>query len=683
MTLNHKQLKLPKDFTSNVNRARMQLTFHKGKHTIASICEVLGLNVPRKYEPTQIADTATFNRITKTYERWYQRNQNWTLPGKKTVKESPTSNPVLNQSEEVQCEDPIEEDFRPDRNPKQRCTLMPFQAKVESNIWRDFVRSGRTGVLIPMKVGYGKTYTYGQFIRDAYDSGWIAKHKRFAPFPVVIATKSSIVEQTCRVMEEDFGLKVPSEVMVVNYEMLRSKFGEMFIDEETVVENGEPTVKYTWRPFLNPVVLVLDEYHSVKNLDSAQSKICQAFNDIPVKEKIIISSSATPFSKVSSAKVFAVSTGHKWKNLDRELTLTNENWPAFSKHIAYPASPDEFNKAAIKRLLKEMRPYIYAPKNVRPKHKSINNVVVIDFETQKDQDDYNIAWEKYLEEKAKIEGGAAEGKGIYQLVMFQKFRQAAELIKAPYIARRMFDSNRLGMAPIAAFNFKPSIAKALLTLHRDFRVQRDRICLVWGGDARLSSAERISPEEMQQIMSRASEGEDVDLKMLRKILAQLQFDNMGLANLPRELELGVQNKDKRQEEIDRFQSGYGQYCMFTFGAGGAGLSLHNCTPKTKQRRGYHSSTYNEMEAEQALGRGHRINSITDTEQSILVFRNTIEQKVLGRMFTKKGCLDIVMKHTDESVYHDREAEDVLKITADGEEETIREDEIEEMVNARD
>jgi len=212
----------------------------------------------------------------------------------------------------------------------------------------------------------------------------------------------------------------------------------------------------------------------------------------------------------------------------------------------------------------------------------------------------------------------------------------------------------------------------------------DRTC--WG---LIGKTKKTKRQEQKEVITKSS--------MMMELLGELGMDLDELTlgdvedyvdDVPDDtisagLRLGIQSIPERQREIDCFQSGKSQYCMFTFGAGGAGLSLHHSEPKLKPRRGYHAASYNEMETEQAFGRGHRINSLSDTEQSILVFRNTIEQKVLGRMFQKKNCLDVVMRHTDESVYHDREADDILAITAEGEEETIREEEIEEMINSKD
>jgi len=452
-------------------------------------------------------DTKQLNRVIKLYERWYFRKGNFSLP-RKVVKENNS------QAEtELIVSEPNEEDSSiPERNPLQKCELYPFQLKLAKSIYKAFL-GGDYGALLRMNVGDGKTYVFGQVIRWLYDSGWIVKHKQFAPFPVCVFTKASIVEQTSRDLESEFGLQVPQEVLVINYEALRSKFGSMFIEEKTKVVYGDVVKSYHWRPFLNPVFVVLDEYQCLKNTDSTQSEIIQALNEVGTNnffehgQKVneyfqhppcILSSSATPFSRVSSAKVFAVSTRKKFKNLSLDLQLTNNSWTAYARKISDPSAPEEFCKAAVKRLVKDLRPYIYSPTHVYRKHKSINDTMLIDFETPEERQKYNDAWETYLQEKSKIQSSGCKNESLLILVQFLKFRQAAELIRARSLARMMYNSHRQGNAVVSAMNFKPSIAKTIYYLNQDYNISRDQISIIWGGDARFTgNQERISPKEIQ------------------------------------------------------------------------------------------------------------------------------------------------------------------------------------------
>jgi SNF2 family DNA or RNA helicase len=121
--------------------------------------------------------------------------------------------------------------------------------------------------------------------------------------------------------------------------------------------------------------------------------------------------------------------------------------------------------------------------------------------------------------------------------------------------------------------------------------------------------------------------------------------------------------------------------MFTFGAGGAGLSLHHRWEFLRPRRTFISCTYNEMEHEQAIGRAHRINSLSDTEQSTVLYRGTIEQRVLARRIQKGSCLNVVMQHTDLLNYDD--ADKILGMTAVEDVEELGEDEFKKIVEEED
>jgi len=349
-----KSLELRK-FLLAANSARTAVTFKKVK-TLTEACALAGVAVPRKYNPESTPDVKTLNKIVKTYERWYRRHKNFDLP-RKVKREDPKDLGSVrdNQGSSEDFDIPV-----PPRNPLQKCTLYPFQEREAKKIWNHLIHSNNSGAMLRMNVGDGKTFVFGQVIRWLYDSGWVEKHKEFSVFPVVVLTKATIVEQTSRDLEDEFGLKVPDEVLVINYDSLRASFGKTYINTKTIVENGDVKTEYIWRPLLHPCFFVLDEYQALKNTESAQSEIAQAINNISPAPKILCSS-ATPFSRVTSAKVFAVSTHKKFHHVGLDLELTNNNWLSYAKNIAFPSAPEEFNKASIQRLVKDLKPYIFSP----------------------------------------------------------------------------------------------------------------------------------------------------------------------------------------------------------------------------------------------------------------------------------------------------------------------------------
>jgi len=131
-------------------------------------------------------------------------------------------------------------------------------------------------------------------------------------YPVVFVTRASIVEQTERVLRDQFGLKLGTEVDVTNIDQFRCKFGEQFVKEKILRVGDTESVVFEWNPMNAPGLLIIDESHGVKNIESTQSRIFQAFNELDGERHRQIHSSATLFTRVIEAKCFAVATRLKW-----------------------------------------------------------------------------------------------------------------------------------------------------------------------------------------------------------------------------------------------------------------------------------------------------------------------------------------------------------------------------------
>ena len=114
----------------------------------------------------------------------------------------------------------------------------------------------------------------------------------------------------------------------------------------------------------------------------------------------------------------------------------------------------------------------------------------------------------------------------------------------------------------------------------------------------------------------------------------------------KDFELGPQSLKARQRDIDKFQFGKSLCCIFTFKAGGVGLSLHHEFPHTKQRVVILTPTYSAMEMVQGLGRCPRITSLSDTSQVIVFYLGTIEQHVAARVSIKLKCLQKAVRQRE-------------------------------------
>lgn len=576
----------------------------------------------------------------------------------------------------------------PPKNKAQEAELYYFQENAAKETFWKAIKENKPCVLCPAKTGDGKTFYAGQLLRWLFDCGFCSDEKNFSPWKVLYVTKATITEQTKEDLLLGFGLKQTIDVTVTNYEQLRAALGEMMIEDHVVVEDGIPRHIYKWRKFLHPLIFVWDECHSLKNEGAIQSQIAAAVNDLPEGSTFQLFMSATPFSRVAHAKCFAVATRKEFAGaLGGKFKITNAEWPRIAKRIASPANPEDYCKAAIKRLLREFSDYIVPFRNVRRKHKSHLITEVMDFETEADKAAYRKAWEYYLEQKAKIMGAGDDLKNsrFLILVQFLKFRQAAELIRSFTMARRMYEAWHMGgFAPVYAANFKASIAKTVSILCSDFNVPRSKISLIWGGDAAYGGGGKdklYTKEQIHDILAACIRGEDVPLKTLKTIQAQLTAEGAGLADLPAEYELGAQSRKERWSEIQKFQSGESQFCFFSYKSGGAGLSLHQNKPTLRPRKQFNSPTYNEMEMQQAEGRTLRLTSLSDVDIITMVYRGTIEVPVMQRVTAKRQCLNVVMGHGTDKVIageiadaHSRELEAIINMLDTRSEEEKRQEE---------
>jgi hypothetical protein len=351
--------------------------------------------------------------------------------------------------------------------------------------------------------------------------------------------------------------------------------------------------------------------------------------------------------------------------------VNQSSWPSWARNVASPAAPDEYVEAAVDRLMDKLHPYVVDVKNVRPQFDARNGIKMIEFDTKEEREYYQKAFDRYLEAVGKLEASDGPNTQFLILVEWLKFRQAAEFCRCETLAKMMRYNVQEGFAAVAAMCFKPSMAKTAYILNTKFGVPRAQISLIWGGSASFTQQEgkRVSKEEIIATLSAAARGEAVDSKLLKRIKQQLIYDSEGLGNLPTDLDLGPQDYKKRQIEIDRFQSGQSHYCLFNFKSGGVGLSLHHCDDMTKQkvrrkkesgyayvedipsiptrpRRVLLTPTFSAIELVQGLGRAARITSLSDTEQIMLFYRGTIEERVAAAVSQKLKCLKKVVRQRE-------------------------------------
>ena len=584
--------------------------------------------------------------------------------------------------------------YTPSLNVSPSLSLLWFQKKAIAELKKKIVDEKRSGVLLILDAGYGKTFIMYGLMRWLVDIDWFTG-KTISHIKQIYITPSTILEQSDRVAKSKFNLHDGFDYELINIEVLRSKAGKFWIKEELRIIDGEEVVTFRWKPMINPPIIFLDESQKAKNSDAKVTKIISAYNDLP-KNNTLVAFSATPFSTIAQAKYFAVAThrplGPQY-GFPEGTVLTNATWPTYAALMAAPAKPTDFNEAAIERLMDDLKDWIVEPKGIRPQFRPNNMVKTVDFRTEEERIFYITAWQRFLEEMAKIKKEIDEER--YRFVILLKYAMAAEESKADLYVDEMIASAKRGKAPACAVKFKCTIIKMVQKLDK-LGISRDKISLIWGGgQTQLTQKQKAKAKikEQRDVMEAAG----VDVDELMETMELDKVDDRILMNLPVHLRLGPQDLDQRQEEIDRYQRGDSTYAIYTFKAGGVGLSLphsdelcSNWNVKkegfnewykkneieklvqsnkllrgharrkesgyayeedipfitTKPRELFSSVTYSEMDMAQSLKRCARINSLSITDQTMFLWRNTIETDIYHILLHKTRSLDKVRKLGD-------------------------------------
>lgn len=519
--------------------------------------------------------------------------------------------------------------------------------------------------------GSGKTYSIGAVLRRLLDDGWHKKNS-MSPWPIVYVTKASVVTQTRRVLETEFGIDTLNEVTVLGIDQLRARFGKMFVQENMEIIGGEEVYSYKWSPMINPKLIVWDEGHALKNHTSTQHKIALSYSDLHGVYQLF--SSATPATRVSEFKCFAIACKIHYNIPGLGNVLINsKTWNDFAAYIAR-GDQYEYNQAACDRMTDILEPYIVRMKGIKPQFHARNRTELISFISKEGRDFYNSAEQRFKARKAKAEGRIADGVGskLEILVALQQYNIAAESNpdRARIIVSRMIEDVKNGFSPACAFKHKISVSKCLKLMFDEFKVPRSLVSVIWGGGA-------IKLTDKAKAKKAITGNSDLEEALAAKGITLegigLDVDIQEEIKFPPEFKLGgTQTQEQRQIEIDRFQKGLTRYCFFTMKSGGVGLSLHHTDamlplnqrarrkesgyvyeediPKipTRPRKLYSAPNYSAIDMVQVLGRCPRITSLSDTEQILLFFRGTIEEDVEFICNNKLRCLSKVVRNPNDS-----------------------------------
>lgn len=527
------------------------------------------------------------------------------------------------------------------------------QPQAARELWSMIEKSYPAFMLIA-EPGIGKTYIIGAIVKNFIEQGLIEKSGTHAPWPVFYITRATIKAQTEGVLKDGFNLDTTNTVNVYNIEFLRSMLGTTFVKEQLVIKEGIEELKFKWKLNIHPVLVIWDECQALARDISIQTQIAISLSELGYTEGNIrvtqVFVSATPFSKISETKCFSIATKKSWDHYGQMKMITEDTWNNFASDMSYPFEPDQYSEEAIKNYMAFMSDRIVEVKDIKLKHKSYISSQKISFQSDVEREEYQKAFDRWEEMKAKLESDDTidtATKRFSILAQFTIFRRAAEVAKRYHTADFIDLCWDRGFAAGAGFAFKAGISAVTRILIEERGWARKDISLIWGGAT-------------EALTKRAKLLNKLKSKGLDKVLAgmNISLEDLDLDNIRQKTEdeyafekrhgLLTQKPEDREAERLRFQRQESKCLLFSYKAGGVGLSAHHEKqyPNSRPRRGIFTPIYSEKEMLQAFGRLPRITSESDTYQLVTYYEGTIEVDVIKRLIMKLKCARHVGRKTD-------------------------------------
>jgi len=532
-----------------------------------------------------------------------------------------------------------------------KITLFPEQQSVYEECKRIFWKDKTSNIVIQDgDTGSGKTFVAAALCHHIIANKlWRTPEMPFdLPYRILINTPNSVIEQFKRVLE-DFGLGeyIGTLIMVTSYSQMVSSFGKLFYTEEYdpyAEDPDEPRLKLN--ELTKPYAYIADEFHRLGNRETKQSKFALALADSPNPPRIL-AMSATPWVTVDNSRFAVIASRRRYFG----MLVKGDNFNLFAKNIC--KEPNKPNIEAAKRLRAQLSDIIVSFPYVKWKAKAVNQVLIVDFAKDSHRKAVEDAFEVYLEAKRKAGENTKFGR-FEEAVALGQYRKATEPFRIPAIVERTMDDIKNGYACIISGSFRKTIADGVTQLIAA-GLKRNQISVIWGGKRQWNKKLLLSEDEREELLMRALRGEMLDPYEIRRLQETMNFQSERLiagetpeeqeARILAQLDLnlyGTQSAKQRQEEIDRYQSGEALVALFTLPAGNVGLSLDQCRPDLRPRRGYHAPCYIGSDAKQALGRGLRRATVSDVYQWMCFMRGTVEEyHVAPRMDIKLKCIAAV------------------------------------------
>lgn len=503
-------------------------------------------------------------------------------------------------------------------------------------------------VIVPLEGGEGKSVIGWGLVDYWQNNGWFGHPCAHLINKSFFLTKSSVTINMTRRAKACGVANVNQTVMVLSHTQLASNAWACYFREVEVDHYRIKTKEFQY-VLPPPAIIIIDECQDYKKPTSLKSKYLLAIVKAGVAAgSVFIFMSATPWVTVNDTWLFCIATGRSFHG----EKITMETFPAMARAIAAQAgvSPDEHDEKAMKAFRAEFNDcYVIPPRDPR-KFKAMNDVMLCDFQSQAERDFYNSTMARYDEERRRM---GKDGE-VNKMTIFGKKRHAEERIKCPTFATEMKKSHYNGFAPVCGVCTQDAVKEITRLLVFEHGVPRSKISVIWGGEKIISKADitkQVGEEFMRDIgsyvvrylqtpKSLTADETAATRKYLQWVKEQARFDEDENQQASRHkelmtLKLDRQSLDQRQDEIDRFQNGDTEYCIFTLSAGGVGVDLDQQLEHVRPREGFFTICYWAEEFMQALYRTMRIATLSNVRQHIVFFRGTIVASHVAPKLDKK------------------------------------------------
>lgn len=581
---------------------------------------------------------------------------------------------------------------------KPKFKARPFQSKAVGRAL-DCYNGGAKVVTLASQAGSGKTYMAAMIAEKLLVQNDIS---RAFCRPVWYVTAKPVVHSSRMKILANSNL-TESDIWFVSYSALRAKLGEEFFIKTPRKDLGSANIFglddeksatrdwcFQWKnPWAFPQLVILDECHKINRVESQTHELfmimTELSNEVSAEVRIAFPNkpstrfllmSATPLTKPIHA-AFSVRILESIPLLPKASPIM---WKGDShrriKGLIGGLDPNEVTSTGMRRIvnyLEEHNSYDRVP-TITTKYKRSQQVKLIPFSYDWQREDYKVAIDDYLREKEAL--GQTPATKRLELVEYMKLCMRAEEIRWPELSTKAHRDVQEGYQVTIACGYQQTIARVVTALAK-IGYKRSEISIIWGGSDMFSPwDEQYTEEEQKDIFTRAFQGEEIDIKVIKGLVKQIVQKHRRLSQDDLEImakyNLGPQKDSERQEEIDRFQRGESKICLFTYKAGSVGLDLNHSseyftlredeytvenpddalftvTRKDGKelghslpcpRRGYLTPIANPVEFIQAMGRAHRLNSLSHTSYEILFFKGTFEEKSARILGPKLGSIAI-------------------------------------------